>query len=214
MLRIFLASLLFATKAQACQTALILAMDVSQSVDVGEFRIQKDGLALALRDPEIVETLVRDEIALSVIQWSGADKQEVSIDWARMRSALHVANFAARVETLERAFTLSDTAPAEAIRFAMRRFEQVPDCHRRVIDVSGDGTPNAGADVRQMRAQAQRVRITINGLAIEGMGVAVTNFYRRHLITRDGFVETARGYRDYARAIREKILREISRVLF
>ena len=52
-----------------------------------------------------------------------------------------------------------------------------------------------------------------NGLAIEGLGVAISNFYRRSVITRDGFVVTARGHRDYARAIREKILREISRVM-
>ncbi|WP_425100613.1 DUF1194 domain-containing protein [Tropicibacter sp. S64] len=214
MIRAALLSVTLATPAAACQTALILAMDVSQSVDAGEFRLQIDGLALALQDPDIVDTLVRDEIALSVVQWSGADLQQVSLDWTPMRSALHVANFAAQVRGLDRAFQLSDTAPAEAIGFALRHFARAPDCHRHVIDVSGDGTPNAGADVRQMRQRAQRAGVTINGLAIEGLGVAVTNFYRRHLVTRDGFVETARGHRDYARAIREKILREISRILF
>ncbi len=212
MIRAAIASLCLTGPAAACETALILAMDVSNSVDVGEYRLQIDGLALALQDPEISEILVRDRVALSVIQWSGIDKQAVSLDWEQMLSPLHVANFAQRVRGLERAFVLSDTAPAEAMRFALNHFRTAPDCTRRVIDVSGDGTPNAGGDTGPERIRAQRMGVTINGLAIEGLGIAITNFYRRSVITLDGFVMTARGHRDYARAIRAKILREISRV--
>jgi Ca-activated chloride channel family protein len=190
----------------------LLAVDVSNSIDPGEYRLQIDGMAAALRDPEIVETLVRGEVALSVMQWSGPDSQEISIPWRQMRTALDVENFARTSETLERAFVLSNTAPAEAVSFGLRHFEAAPQCARHVIDVSGDGTANAGRDVRQMRRVAERRGVTINGLAIEGLGVAITNFYRRALITRDGFVMTARGYRDYPRAIRAKILREISQV--
>ena len=215
MLRAFVIfwAVLCAARALACETALILTMDVSNSVDPGEYRLQINGLALALQDPVIAEVLVRDRVALSVIQWSGADKQEVSIDWRQMGSPLDVAQMASDVRGLERAFILSDTAPAEAIAFSMRHFQRAPACNRRVIDVSGDGTPNSGSDVRRIRRSAQTAGITINGLAIEGIGVAITNFYRQSLITRDGFVITARGHRDYARAIREKILREIARVL-
>lgn len=209
----FLCMMFLASRAMACQTALILTMDVSNSVDPGEYRLQIDGLADALTDPEIAETLVRDSVALSVIQWSGSDRQEISIPWRQMKTTFEVAQLAAEVRALERAFVLSDTAPAEAIAFAMRYFAQAPDCNRRVIDVSGDGTPNAGSEVRRMRRRAQTAGITINGLAIEGLGVAITNFYRQSVVTRDGFVITARGHRDYARAIRVKILREISRVL-
>jgi Ca-activated chloride channel family protein len=214
-MRVFLTALvvLAATRALACETALILSMDVSNSVDPGEYRLQVDGLALALRDPEIAEILVRDRVALSVIQWSGPDRQEISLDWRQMTSPLDVARMAEAVRRMERAFVLSDTAPAEAIAFAMRHFNSAPACARRVIDVSGDGTPNAGGEVRRMRRHAQTAGITINGLAIEGIGVAITNFYTRSVVTRDGFVITARGHRDYARAIRAKILREISRVL-
>lgn len=204
---------LIAQQAAACQTALILTMDVSNSVDPGEYRLQIDGLALALQDPEIAEILVRDQVALSVIQWSGADKQEISIGWRQMSSPLDVAQMADDVRGLVRAFVLSDTAPAEAIAFSMRHFADAPQCNRRVIDVSGDGTPNAGSEVRRVRRRAQIAGITINGLAIEGIGIAITNFYRQSLVTRDGFVITARGHRDYARAIRAKILREIASVL-
>ncbi|SNR71373.1 Ca-activated chloride channel family protein [Puniceibacterium sediminis] len=188
-------------------------MDVSNSVDPSEYRLQVDGLADALLDPEIAEILVRDSVALSVIQWSGIDSQQHTLPWTRMRSPLDVRSFSAAARAMPRAFVLSDTAPAEALSYALDRFTQVPDCKRRIIDVSGDGTPNAGSEVGPLRRRAERMGITINGIAIESLGVAITNFYRRHLITRDGFVVTARGHRDYPRAIRIKILREISKVL-
>lgn len=196
----------------ACRTALILAMDVSQSVDPGEYRLQIDGLAAALRDPEIADILVRDQVALSVMQWSGVDAQEVSLEWTQMISPSHVQLFAAAVSRLPRGYVMSNTAPAEAMQAALAHFETGPVCARRVIDMSGDGTPNAGGEVGPLRRAAERAGVTINGLAIESLGRAITNFYRRNVITRDGFVETALGHRDYARAIRRKILREISSV--
>ncbi|HKK98477.1 MAG TPA: DUF1194 domain-containing protein [Marivita sp.] len=210
--RALLISLCLAQPAQACRTALILAMDVSQSVDPGEYRLQIDGLAAALRDPEIAEILVRDQVALSVLQWSGVDAQEVVLDWTQMLSPSHVQLFANAVQQVPRAFVMSNTAPAEAMSTALAHFETGPNCARRVLDMSGDGTPNAGGEVKRLRRQAERSGVTINGLAIEGLGRAITNFYMRNVITSDGFVETARGHRDYARAIRRKILREISAV--
>lgn len=211
--RSLLICLCLAQPVQACRTALVLAMDVSNSVDPGEYRLQIDGLAAALLDPEIAEILVRDQVALSVIQWSGVDAQEVSLDWTRMLSPSHVQLFAESVQRLPRAFVMSNTAPAEALRAALGHFDAVPDCLRRIVDMSGDGTPNAGSEVQRLRRAAERAGVTVNGLAIEGLGVAITNFYRRNVITGDGFVETARGHRDYARAIRRKILREITNVL-
>ncbi|PUB11300.1 DUF1194 domain-containing protein [Yoonia sediminilitoris] len=196
----------------ACDTALVLTIDVSNSVDVAEYRLQVDGLADALRDPEIVDALVQGEVALSVVQWSGVDRQQLSIPWTRVRTSLDAEYVAQQARLMERAFVLSDTAPAEAIRFSLRLFDQVPDCVRKVIDVSGDGTPNAGAAVRDARNAAERAGVTINGIAIESMGLAITNFYRGAVITRNGFVITARTHRDYPRAIRTKILREISKV--
>jgi Ca-activated chloride channel family protein len=129
-----------------------------------------------------------------------------------MLSPSHVQLFASAVQQLPRAFVMSNTAPAEAMRFALRQMEAGPDCARRIIDMSGDGTPNAGGEVGRIRRAAERAGVTVNGLAIEGLGRAITNFYMRNVITSDGFVETARGHRDYARAIRRKILREISQV--
>ncbi|EPX76218.1 DUF1194 domain-containing protein [Salipiger mucosus] len=215
MLRLLAALLCLAPAARACETALVLAMDVSNSVDVAEYRLQADGLADALEDPEIAEILVRDGVALAVLQWAGADRQQVSIGWTRMLSPAHVSAFAAQARAMERAFVLSDTAPASALHRALDLFSTAPDCGRRVVDVSGDGTPNAGGAMGGARRRAERMGVTVNGLAIEaaGRGVAITNFYARNLVTRDGFVMTARGHRSYPETLRRKILREISRVL-
>jgi len=214
MTRLAFASLiaLLPVMARACETALILTIDVSNSIDSAEYRLQTDGLADALRDPEIIETMVAGENYLAVVQWSGVDKQTVSIPWTPMRTALDVESFAQKARLMERAFVLSDTAPAEAIYFSLGLFDQVPECDRRVIDVSGDGTPNGGSDVRAARNAAERAGVTINGIAIESMGLAISNFFRSSVITRNGFVMTARTHREYPQTIRAKILREISRI--
>jgi len=204
---------LVAPVSRACETALLLSIDVSQSIDVSEYRLQVDGLADALRDPEIVDILVRDNVALSVLQWSGPDAQQVTIPWLRIRTAFDVRALSDRTRAMQRAFVMSNTAPAEALDTALRQFGPVADCRRKVIDISGDGTANAGAGVAPFRRRAERLGITVNAIAIEGLGVAITNYYARKIITRDGFVMTARGHRDYPRAIRAKILREISRVI-
>ena len=194
-----------------CETALVLAIDVSNSVDTAEYRLQVGGLADALADPEVIDALVRDHVALMVFQWSGETQQVVTQAWARMTDTGAVAAFSLNVRNTPRAIELSDTAPAEAIRFAAAQFGAVPDCRRRVIDVSGDGTPNAGSDTRTARGAAQAAGITINAIAIESLGLAISGFYRQQLITADGFVMTARDHRDYPRALRDKLIRELAR---
>jgi len=207
-----LAAVILAAPASACRTALALTIDVSNSVDPGEYRLQVDGLADALQDPEIVDAMVQSEVAITVIQWSGEDRQDVSIPWTRVRTALDAEALAIAARTIPRAFVLSDTAPAEAIMFTLAQFDQVQDCEFHVIDVSGDGTPNAGKDVREARRIAEQQGVTINGIAIESMGLAITGFYKSALVTRNGFVITARTHREYPEAIRMKILRELAMV--
>lgn len=217
MLRQFLAIIATAVsaplQAAACDTALLLSIDVSNSVDVAEYRLQIDGLADALRDPEIAEAMVRGNVAVAVMQWSGEDKQTVSLPWRQIKTTFEAESFSREARAMDRAFILSDTAPAEAIYFALDMFRDAPDCRRRVIDVSGDGTANAGRDTAAARQTAQRAGVTINGIAIEGLGVAITSFFQRQLITRDGFVITARTHRDYPPAIRRKLIRELTQPL-
>jgi Ca-activated chloride channel homolog len=211
MIRALALSIGLSSPAAACETALLLAIDVSGSIDRGEYALQVQGLAEALQTPEIAEVLLRDQVALSVLQWSGLGRQEMVIPWQRMLSARALDAFQQRVASLPRAFTGSDTAVGEALSFAIPQFEAVGDCRRKVIDVSGDGPENAGFTVGQARSEAQRKGIEINAIAIEDMGASapISSFYRNWVITKDGFVMTARGLGDYPRAIRAKLLREL-----
>ncbi|WP_373353675.1 DUF1194 domain-containing protein [Pseudoroseicyclus sp. CXY001] len=212
--RLALLASLSAAPAAACDTALLLTIDVSNSVDTAEYRLQVDGLADALLDPEIAQAAVDGQVALAVMQWSGEDRQALSIPWRRIGTAADLPALAAEARALPRAFTLSDTAPAEAIFAALPLFAETADCRRHVIDISGDGTANAGRDVALSRAAAERAGVTINAIAIEalGRGLPITGFYARRVTTRDGFTVTARSHAAYPAAIRRKILRELARV--
>jgi len=199
--------------ARACDIALVLAMDVSGSVDAWEYQLQTEGLAFALRDPEVAEALVRARTAVSVVQWSGMGQQTLSIPWTRIEEPAQVTRLAGRIGALARAHAGGNTAVGEALDFAADMFgPQVRDCARWVIDLSGDGDENEGFTVGQARRAAMRRGITINGLAIEGLGTAqaISNFYRAWVITPGGFVETAQGHADFARAMRRKLLRELA----
>lgn len=204
---------LLATQAPACEVALVLAIDISGSIDAGEYVQQSEGLALALRDSAVADALVQGKAALTVMHWSGTGRQAVVMDWQRVETTADVAVFADRVMATPRAFDASDTAVGEAISFATSLFAAMPDCARKVIDVSGDGPENAGFTVGRARSDAQKNGVQINAIAIEDMGasVPITNFYREWVITRGGFVMTARGLQDYPRAMREKLLRELAK---
>ena len=120
--------------AAACETALLLAIDVSGSIDPVEYRMQVDGLSAALLDPEVSFALERGRMALAVLQWSGAAQQQMSLDWHRMQGETDIRAFAARVRGMERAFHASGTAPGDALSVALRSFAAVADCERRIID--------------------------------------------------------------------------------
>jgi len=206
-----LAFMIPAPRARACDIALVLAMDVSGSVDHHEYRLQAEGLAQALRDPEVITALMRGRVALAVVQWSGSGQQTVSIPWVRMEEEAAIRQLAARVTVMPRAFAGGNTAVGEAVSVAMAQFPQVRDCAHWVIDVSGDGDENEGFTIGTARRAAYRAGITINGLAIEGLGTgqSITNFYRNWVITPGGFVETAQTHLDFAGAMRRKLLREL-----
>lgn len=206
--------LLLTQPARACSVALLLMIDVSQSVDAGEFHLQSEGLASALEDREIRETLLRGEIALAVMQWSGKGAQNLSLPWRQMRSEADLSEFIADVRAMPRAFMMSNTAIGDAVMTGIAHMKKAPDCGRQVIDVSGDGPDNAGTDPLAARYAAERAGIVINGLAIESLGMSITTYFRTIVTTRGGFVITARGYRDYARAIRIKIARETAQIMF
>jgi Ca-activated chloride channel family protein len=201
-----------ADSAGACETALLLAVDVSNSVDPAEYRLQVDGMADALLDPGVRDAILQGEVRLAVVQWSGAAEQELSIPWTTLRTEGEIDAFAARARALDRAFIQSNTAPGDAILFALDRMAEVAACTRRIIDISGDGPENAGTPTGHARRAAERAGVLINAIAIEDIGVSTTQYYLRNVVTSTGFVLTARRHTDYPRAIREKIKRELARV--
>lgn len=209
----FLACFLAAAPAWGCETALVLAVDVSGSIDRGEYRLQAEGIAAALADPAVAEALVRGQVALTVVQWSSTTQQAAALPWRRMLSDAEVARYAASAAAMPRAFKGSDTAPGDLLLFATGLFSEVADCRRQVIDVSGDGQQNTGSSTAAARTAAYRAGIVINGIAIEdmGAGLAITEYYRRFVITPGGFVMTARGLGDYASTLRAKLLRELAK---
>ena len=193
-----------------CDTALLLAIDVSNSVDDAEYRLQIDGLADALRDPEVTRALVEGQVALAVVQWSGPEDQRVSVPWQSILAPADATILSARVRALPRAFIGSGTSPAEVIRLALSLLAQAPACARQVIDVSGDGIRNEGEQVTGARDAARASGVTINAIAIETTGRGIAQFFAEQLITPDGFLMSARGHRGYHEAIRQKILRELA----
>ena len=213
MLRALILALLTALPARACETALLLAIDVSGSIDAADYRLQADGLATALTDPAVTEALVTGQVALAVLQWSGAGQQELTLPWQRMLDESAVTAFAARAAAMPRAFRGSDTAVGEAITAALAQFAAVPDCRRQVIDISGDGQENAGFTDARARAAAVVQGTMINAIAIEDPGPAfpITTYYRNRILTPGGFVVTARGLGDYAETLRLKLLRELAK---
>ncbi len=201
----------FAQPAFACKLALLLSMDVSTSIDTGEYAYQRDGLADALLDTEVMSVLTRDRVALTVVQWSGVNDQAVIIPWRRMSSQGDVQAFSNWVRSMRREYVNSKTAVGSAISFSIEQFRDVADCERMVIDVSGDGASNSGAETSSQSRRAARMGIEINGVAIDIMGNAVSEYYRRYVATPDGFVLTSTGFSDYPRTIRAKLLRELVR---
>jgi len=131
-------SFAFTLRGMACELALVLAVDVSGSVDPLEYDIQMQGLAAALQDSIVSEALVRAEANLLLLQWTGSTRQAVSLPWRQIESFDDVAQFAADVAEAPRVWRNFSTAIGEALGVALQQFDTVPECRRRVIDVSGE----------------------------------------------------------------------------
>lgn len=201
---------------RACDLALVLAFDVSLSVDADEYDQQARGTADALTDPAVQSVLlsVPGGVALSAMQWSGRGEQSLSVAWAHITEKSELDAFAGKLVTAPRAFG-SKTAPGSAIDFARLLHRQNPtSCARSVIDMSGDGVENEGRRTRTASAQAIAEAITINGLVIVGSDDKAVDFYRHNVIGGPGsFLEISNGYGDYRRAIREKLLKEMPQMV-
>lgn len=148
---------------------LVLAVDVSRSVDERKFRLQRDGYAAALTHPQVIATIratASGAIAICYVEWSGDRAQAVMVDWTRIASKEDAEAFATKLRAAPRLF-MDRTAIGAAIDFSVAQLENSPFAAvRRVIDVSGDGTSNHGRSVNDARDAAIAKGIVINGLAI------------------------------------------------
>lgn len=212
-MRALIFCLFMACPAQACETALLLLIDTSSSIDAGEYAQQSGGTADAIEDPEIMAELVRGKVALSVLHWSGQGQLAEILPWRQVGTFLDPPRIADIIRRSPRAYRDGPTAPGDALAAAIRAFDDAPACDRQVIDISTDGMRNDGRPVAPLRRLAQTRGIQINGIAIETVGQPITRYLLTTVVTQGGFVVTARFYNDYPRAIRAKILREISRVM-
>ncbi|MEO0618230.1 MAG: DUF1194 domain-containing protein [Pseudomonadota bacterium] len=197
-----------------CTLALVLAVDVSGSVDSEEYALQMGGLADAFRTEDIIaaiDTGGASGIYVTVAQWSGAGRHEQIIPWRWLNDRSSVAAFANEIDIQQRAFRIYSTGIGEALAFAWSLFAGEPNgCARRVVDVSGDGPSNEGREPGLVRSLMVAEGITINGLAILESEPGLRTYYRGNVAGGAGsFVVPADTFEDYPRAIKRKLLREI-----
>jgi len=193
---------------------LVLALDASASMDRGEFDLQVKGLAAAFRDEGVLQAIKNlgpTGAAIAVTQWGGAGDAKVTIAFSHIRTTREAKAFGFRISRARRAFLASSTSIATAITHATGLLqENAYHGDRRVIDVSGDGIDNGGFDLDEAREDAANSGIVVNGLPIDADAVGLSAYYRdRVIIGTDSFIEPATGFEDYARAIREKLIREL-----
>jgi len=148
---------------------LVLAVDISRSVDEKKFRLQRDGYAGALTNPKVIAAIRSGpvgKIAISMIEWSGVAEQAIITDWTTVGTKEDAEALSQRIRGAPRAF-MGRTAIGSAIEFALQQFPRSPfQAQRHIVDVSGDGTNNSGIDVAEARQLALSQRVTVNGLAI------------------------------------------------
>ncbi len=147
---------------------LVLAVDVSRSVDATKFQLQREGYASALSNPRVIDAIQsgrNGRIGVIFVEWSGVGNQKVVIDWTMIGDAEGARSFGDRLLEAPRSFA-DRTSISGGIEFAMAQLVLAPYASaRRTIDVSGDGTNNSGRDVTTLRDEAVSRGIVINGSA-------------------------------------------------
>ena len=205
---------------------LILAADVSRSIDSAKFQLQREGYAAAISDPRVLDTIRsghNGRIGLSFVEWSGVGAQHVVIDWMTIGDTATAKDFGDRLIEAPRSFA-DRTSISGAIDFAMGEFDLAPfQSARRTIDISGDGTNNAGRDVTAARDDAVGKAVTINGLVIlsdnpmswnpdhTNPSGGLDNYYRNNVVGGPGaFVMVAQNFNSFGQAIIAKMIVEVA----
>jgi hypothetical protein len=207
---------------------LVLAADVSRSVDEKKFKLQRDGYAAAIADPRVVRAMTAGpagRIALCFIEWASNGEQTVVIEWTAVAGDGDAKGISARVREAPRSF-MGRTSISAAIDYSMAHLARSPfQAPRRVIDVSGDGTNNSGRPVTQARDEAIAAGVTINGLVILSEVPLPTNpqhthppggltaYYENNVIGGPGaFVLEAENFESFGQLMISKLIKEIAAV--
>ncbi len=198
---------------------LVIALDVSGSVDKGEFNLQREGLTRALASPQVAEAIVggvNGSIAVTVVQWSGFIEKIVMVDWVRVSNASDLSRLADEIRQMTRRYDDGATDIGGAISFCQRLFASAPySGMRRVIDIVGDGTNNVNYSPNLERDRVVETGTTINALAITATTSTLAGYYRDKVIGGAGaFVESAADYSAFETAMLRKLVREIGGRLY
>ena len=203
-----------AAQAKRSDLNLVIAMDCSWSVNSGEYALQAGGIAAAFSDPEILEAIqagFRGRISVMIIHWSTSGTQRVAVPWHVIETQADAIDYARKAALMKRETVQGGTSISGALRFSQNAFKTVPTFgDRQVIDVIADGENNDGNRVESMRDQITRLGTTINALAVVNEVSYLHHYLRNRVIGGAGaFVERASNYRDFQRAFKKKLLREI-----
>jgi hypothetical protein len=215
-----------ASAAEPVDLLLVFAADVSRSIDQEKFQLQRDGYAAAITNPRVLDAVrsgPHHRIAVCFVEWSGIGAQKLLIDWTIIQDAASAQQFAAQLAEAPRSFA-DRTSISGGIDFSAAQLAKAPfEAPRRTIDVSGDGTNNAGREVRLARDEAVAKGIGINGLVILSerqmpWNAEHTNppgglegYYRANVIGGPGaFVMVAQDFNAFGQAIVSKLIAEIA----
>jgi len=213
-------------RAQDVDLLLVLASDVSRSVDTRKFELQRQGYAAALSNRRVVEAIQsgpHGKIAICFVEWSGATSLKLVIDWTIVSDAASARKIGDQMLELPRSFA-DRTSISAGLEFAFAQLERSPfKAARRTIDVSGDGTNNSGRDIASVRDEVTAKGVTVNGLVILSDSPLPWNpehtnppgglgeYYRRNVIGGPGaFVMVAENHDSFGQAIVKKMIAEIA----
>jgi len=208
--------------AEQVDLELVITTDVSYSVDDMEARMQRDGAVTAFRSPEVVQAIkagTLGRIAVAYIDFSNANASRIVVDWQVVHDKASAEAFADAIAVARKTDGVQ-TSISSGIQLAARMIEENDyEGMKKVIDVSGDGPNNEGRRVDQVRDEVIARGFIINGLPIvteaDKFDVYylpdLDKYYAGCVIGGQGaFYQVAHGYADLARALRRKLVLEIS----
>src|SRR6201994_4067955 len=215
-------------KADDVDVALVLVTDVSRSIDDSEFTLEKNGYASAFTSQKVLEAIQggpTGKIAVAYIEFASSFEVRTVLDWTVIRDKGSAQAFVDNLSAAPRSFW-GRTAISAGIDQAMQLFaENGVNATRRVIDVCGDGTNNAGREAAEARDDAVKAGITINGLAIindhpvswtfahvQPPG-GLVQYYRDNVTGGPGsFVLEVHDFHTFGQAMTRKLVSEIAAV--